>query len=347
VGGGEHLHLDDEIFDVAAVEAGSWVPGPYGPDDELGSFNEVTDEVTRAALSLIDLSRPVKTYSLAEPLVNGYPAWGDRSYRQRLVVTGYQPPDGFGGEVVSTEPQGPGHNAVHEERIETSYSIGTKLNGLQHVGLGGAFYNGFRGVDIARTWGTTHLGNETMRPIVTRGVLIDVLGWKADLGGSEVVETPNGAIHLKSNYRITVDDLVSTLQWSGFSGELSAGDAVVIRTGWRSLMAEAPDEYLNGGPPGPYLRECRWLASFRPALVGSDTWCFEVLDRALTGGYLVPCHQELFMKYGIRIAESMPSDELAEDGVVTFVFCFTPQVALGATASNSPVLALAQPRRPT
>lgn len=42
------------------------------------------------------------------------------------------------------------------------------------------FYNGFRGPDIAATHGTIRLGNEHMGPIVTRGVVIDVVsGGKA------------------------------------------------------------------------------------------------------------------------------------------------------------------------
>ena len=107
----------DELYDVDAVEAGAWVPGPNGPEDERGSFNEVTPDKTRRALGLLDLARPVTTYSLGEELFNGYPTWGERSYEQRLVVMGYQPAPGFEGEIADPLPQGPGRNAVHEERI--------------------------------------------------------------------------------------------------------------------------------------------------------------------------------------------------------------------------------------
>lgn len=333
--------LTDELYDVDAVEAGAWVPGPYGPDDERGSFNEVSPDKTRRALGLLDLTRPVRTYSLGEELFDGYPTWGDRSYEQRLVVMGYQPGPGFEGEVADPLPQGPGRNAVHEERISTTYSLGTKVNGLHHVGLGGRFYNGFRGVDIARTWGTTRLGNETMGPIVTRGVLVDVLGLKCATG-DDVRTSKSGAPYLRNNYRVTVDDIEASLERDGVDA-IEPGDAVLIRTGWRVLIRDDPHDYLEGGPPGPYLRECRWLARHRPALVGSDTWVFEVIDPELSRGYLVPCHVELFMRFGIRIAESVRTDDLAADGVHEFVFCFNPQPALGATAANAPPLALGQP----
>ena len=103
-------------------------------------------------------------------------------------MTGYQPADGFGGELTDATPQGRGRSSVHEERVSTTFNMGTKVNGLHHVGVAATFYNGFRGPDIARSWGTTHLGAETMVPIVTRGVLADVVGHHAARGADTVVE---------------------------------------------------------------------------------------------------------------------------------------------------------------
>jgi hypothetical protein len=56
-------------------------------------------------------------------------------------------------------------------------------------------------------------------------------------------------------------------------------------------------------------------------------------------------HQELLVKHGIRIGEGIITDELAADGVFEFVYLVTPQYAKGATASNTPPAALAQPKR--
>jgi hypothetical protein len=63
----------------------------------------------------------------------------------------------------------------------------------------------------------------------------------------------------------------------------------------------------------------------------------------LTKGCLMPCHQELSIRFGIRIAEGVPTNDLADDGVYEFVFCFNPLPARGAISSNSPPLALGQP----
>jgi hypothetical protein len=52
----------------------------------------------------------------------------------------------------------------------------------------------------------------------------------------------------------------------------------------------------------------------------------------------------LFMRYGIRIGESIVTEQLAEDGVFEFVYIYCPQYAQGATAGNTPPAALGQPR---
>ena len=336
--------FNDEMYDVAAVEKGAWVPSPYGPGDELGTYNEVTPEKTAAALTLLDPTRPVRTFSLSEMLFDGFPAWGGREYRQRLVVMGYRPPEDFEGILLDPEPLGPTRQSVHEERVTTSYNLGSKINGLHHTGVGEMFYNGFRGPEIARTWGTTRLGNEKTRPIVTRGVLIDVLRLVVERGrADDWFETPNGRPSLRPNYRISVEDIEAALELEGVRDPIGPGDVVLFHTGWSNLIRTDPQMYLEGGPPGPYLRELRYLAARRPAILCNDTWCFECMDPELTGGLAVPGHSLLFMKYGIRIGEAIKSQEVSDARLYEFVFVHTPQPAEGATAGAGPCMALGQP----
>jgi len=336
--------FDDVMFDVGAVEKGAWVPGPYGPDDEKGTFNEVTPEKTARALAMLDLTRPVKTYNLSETLFNGFPAFNDREYKQVLRITGYKPPADFQGLCPEPEAIGNNHISTHEERVALTYNMGTKINGLTHVGVGPMYYNGFTGPEIARTWGTTRLGIENVGPIVTRGVLVDVVGYKAAHGDEADLFWLEGAAEpiIRGNYRITVEDIEATLDWEGFQGEIEPGDVVLLRTGWRQLITADPRRYSNDLPPGPFLREARYLAARRPAIVGIDVWCFGIIDPAVDGGNPCCCHQELFTKYGIRIGEAVPSDPLARDRVYEFVFCFNPTNAKGAVAANSPPMGLGQ-----
>jgi hypothetical protein len=341
--------LTDAMFDIAAVEAGAWVPGPYGPGDQRGAFNEITPQKTAAALAMLDTSAPVVTYNLGELMFNGFPAFvttPPRLYQQRLVVLGYQPPAGFEGFLQSPEPAGPNRISAHEERFPEggTYQIATQLDNLNHVGVGAMFYNGFRGPDIARTWGTTDLGAQNMGPIITRGILADIVGLKVSQGATaDYFTASDGGRVLRDNYRVTVEDIEAALTREGVGG-VQPGDVVLIRTGWTHLVRTDPERFLMQ-EPGIYLREARYLGSRRPAIIGSDSWGLEVLDPAVTQGNAFPCHQLLFLRYGVRIGESVVTTRLAEDGVFEFVYIVTPQYAQGATAGNTPPAALGQPGR--
>jgi kynurenine formamidase len=334
--------FDDEPFDVEAVVAGAWWPTRYGPQDQLGTYNEVTAEKTRTALRMLDLDRPVRTYNLAETLFNGFPAIPGRSYHQTLSICGFPPPPNYEGLVKSTEPLGSLISTL-EERVSYTFNMGTKINGLHHVGIGGVFYNGFKGSDIVRTGGTTKLGMETQPPIVTRGIVVDVLGTKVSTGQTEAYVTlANGAHCLIDGYRITIDDIEEALDHEGVQEPVGAGDVVLLRTGWREHIHLDPDKYINGAVPGIGLREARYLAANLPAIIGIDVWFFRSVSHEGHGGMLA--HQELALRFGVRVGEAVTVEELVSDGVYEFVFCFNPTHARGAISSNAPPTGLGQPR---
>jgi kynurenine formamidase len=371
--------FNDDMFDVAAVRAGAWDSTAfYQKADQRGTFNEVTPAKTAAALGRLQPARPVTTYNLGDLMFNGYPAFAGsppRIYEQRLTVLGYQPRDGFGGVVVS--PNGVASNvfALHEERFKVpdalleaklpytgTYQIGTQIDNLNHVGVGDVFYGGHRGPEIAESWGTNRLGAEHMGPIVTRGLVLDILGLKQEQGAATALsQAGNGKSLLADGYRITVEDIEAAMRRERITS-IEAGDVVLLRTGWNQLVQPKnpsdvdhplaggdpshpahPDHrrYL-AGEPGIYLREARYLAARRPALIGSDNWALEILP-GVNSTVFGPVHQELIVHHGIRIGEGIITDALVQDGVYEFVFIVTPQNALGATAGNTPPAALAQP----
>lgn len=366
--------FDDQLFDVAAVLAGAWDDTVfYHRGDQRGTFQEVTPQKTAAALRLLDHGRPVASYNLGELVFNGFPAFPStppRLYNQVLTVLGYQPPSDFGGVLQSPMPFGPNQVSAHEERFRTTensapytytYQIATQVDNLNHIGVGPVFYGGRRGPDIAESWGTSALGAEHMGPIVTRGLLLDVLGLKLAQGRTDVIElASNGRPHLASTYRITLEDLEGAMARARIR-HIERGDVVLIRTGWNQLVnprdpvGHLPGDQSHPGhpdhvryiasEPGIYLREARWLASHRPALVGGDTWGLEVVGNPVSGSNAFPCHQELLTHHGVRIGEGVVTDELADDDVFEFVYIVTPQFALGATAGSTPPVALAQPRK--
>ncbi|CAM3953961.1 cyclase family protein [Kibdelosporangium persicum] len=349
---------DDVPFDYAdPANLRDWAPSRYGPHDQRGTLNEVTPAKTARVLrQTLDPNRPVRTYNLGALMWNGFPAIQpyppERRHELRLLLGGYPAPAGFGGHVAFTDPFGANKLSVHEERFagSTTFQIGSQLDGLNHVGAAEFFYNGLRGPDIARDHGTAKLGAEHVGPIVTRGVLLDIVGVKVATGQHDDLGAPasGGGPVLKENYRVTVEDIKQAMEF-GRIDRIDPGDAVLLRTGWNQLLARRdPGDIArwggSGGVPGIYLREARFLAKFRPVLIGSDTWTLEVMGNPVNNdGSVIPVHQELLMRHGIRIAESYALDQLAADGVHEFVFIVTPQYVEGATCGNTPPAALGQP----
>ena len=144
---------------------------------------------------------------------------------------------------------------------------------------------------------------------------------------------------LHDDYRVTLEDLLAAVGRQGLP-PFEPGDAILLHTGWQLLVTSDPERYLKSNP-GPWLRECRWLAQFRPAVVGGDSWCIETVDPVVNGKLASPCHQELMIRHGIRMAEGLHLHDLVDAGVDRFVFCHTPLPARGAVSSNTPPIALA------
>jgi Putative cyclase len=329
--------IDDEPFDADAVARGAWRP-PYGAGDTLGTYNEVDAAGRARALALLDPARGVRAFNLGEAFYPGFPAFGSRTFHQALYGSGFAPTAGV--ETARSRPWGPNRLTSLEERVTFSFNMGAKINGLAHCGVGDVLYGGRSLAEVvaggARALDTTTFAT----PLVTRGLLLDVLGYYlANDRTDALAQSPDGLDLVRGDHRITVEDLAGCADRAGI-GAIEPGDAVLLRTGWRRLLRTDPARYLAANP-GVFLRETRWLAQFRPALVGADTWCFETIDPAVAGRLVTPCHQELFVRFGIRLGEGLALDELADAGVAQFVFCHAPLPSEGAISSNAPPVALA------
>jgi kynurenine formamidase len=357
----------DDIFDYAnPANLSKWAPSRYGKNDQRGSFNEVTADKTTAALGLLERGRKVKTYNLGELVWNGFPAFVTtpaRGHHLRMTVTGYTPPPDFvanGGYITSLTPIGSNKVSVHEERFPSvalapagsTYQIATQIDNLNHVGAAEFFYNGNRGPDFLTAYGTTKLGGENMGPIITRGVVLDILGLKIAQGatGALGAPAPNGKPVLRGDYRITLEDIDAAMHRERLQS-IDPGDVVMFRTGWSQLLKGRTVAGIKRwsaaeGMPGPYVREARFLGSRRCACIASDTWALEVLgSHDNVPGTAFPVHQDLLMRYGVRIGESVVVDELVADGVYECVYIVTPQFVEGSTCGNTPPVALATPKR--
>ncbi|MEO1060176.1 MAG: cyclase family protein [Actinomycetota bacterium] len=350
---------DDTMFDFAAAAAGGLWVSPYGPDDERGTLNEVTPEKTAHSLRILRRTRPVNSYQLGESMFNGFPAFPSdppRLHDMFLYALGYDAGADFvagGGIQAGTEPLGPNKVIGNEERFGENFTfqIGSQIDGLGHVGIGtdddrgGRFYNDIYANDIATPTGTTRLGNETMGPIATRAVIIDVVGMKvADGATDDCFVAANGQPVLRDNYRITIEDIQHALRRQRIRRPIGPGDVVIFHTGWTHLVTSDPGRYLTQ-EPGIYLAEARYLIDRKVAIAATDTWGLEVLDPAVTGGNAFPVHQELLGRTGIRIGESFVTDDAIADHCYEGVLVVTPENVPGATAGSTPPMLLGQPGR--
>ncbi|MEL6985209.1 MAG: cyclase family protein, partial [Actinomycetota bacterium] len=228
-----------------------------------------------------------------------------------------------------------------------TFQIATQVDGLNHVGTGQWYYNNNRLDDMITPTGTTVLGNETMGPIATRGVIIDIVGLKVAAGQTDdFFIAGNGQPVLRDNYRITIDDIENALYRQRINRSIGAGDIPILHTGWTHLVREDPGRYL-AQEPGIFLAEARYFADKKVAMIAGDAWGLEVTDPDVTGGNAFPCHQELFGKYGIRIGESFVTDAAIADHVYEGFLVITPENVPGATCgSSAPTLLGGRSRRP-
>ena len=109
---------------------------------------------------------------------------------------------------------------------------GTHIDALCHQACDLTFYGGVKVDDVERQDGYRELGAETMKPLLGRGVLLDVAGWK-------------GVAQLPQNYAITADDLVAAARAAAVT--VQPGDVLLVRTGFRHVVDRRSDLPERGG----------------------------------------------------------------------------------------------------
>lgn len=281
-------------------QEGKWYPSQWGPQDEKGSGNYITPQKVLEGAQLI---KEGKIYELGQPYKAGMPLFGSRHYS--LVI-----PQTFG-------PQGENNLTWHEEVISGELGqISTQFDALGHVGIGDLYYNGFDKREFAKSYGLEKLGVEKAVSFMTRGVLIDMAGFK-------------GVPRLEKGYEITIADLENALKKEGIT--IKQGDVVLINTGWGSLFG-VDNAAFNSGQPGLGLPSAQFLINKKVAMVGSDNWGIEVVPNPNPKAAF-PVHQLFLAKNGVHLIEVLDLSKLAKDKVYEFCFIFAPLKLIGATGS--------------
>lgn len=222
---------------------------------------------------------------------------------------------------------------TNENEIRTSASgfmyttehSGTHIDALCHQAEHLRLYGGVE-IDarVQTAQGFTELGAETIAPLVTRGVLLDI----ARLRGVE---------RIGSGQPITREDLEATEREQGVT--IAQGDVALLRTGNGAFWQE-PDLYLQAG--GANASASSWMADKGVRAVGADNVAWDevgVVDPDLN--ITLPGHLILLVRHGIYIIENLFLEELARDQCYEFTFICLPLKLRGATGSPVRPIAIA------
>lgn len=196
----------------AIAQTPSWRPPPdsarcpskWGAGDERGSGNHMGPTSVLNAAKLIKTGEVIE---LSHVLHMGMPISRTRTFEVFTKRT--------------TDYLGSNRRGSNEELVVSEIGqVGTQFDGFAHQTHENSLYNCFKMEDVATRTGFKKLGVQNVGALITRGVLIDVAGYK-------------GVEMLGDSYEITVDDLEGALKKENLT--LQPGDAVIINTGWGKL----------------------------------------------------------------------------------------------------------------
>ena len=267
--------------------------------------------------SLAEQLRGARVYDLEQPRFTGMPIWP--SHRpgyfyalHRRHRDGYQP-----------ETDGPRSGASGV--LTMMEHSGTHIDALCHQACDLKFHGGVDVDPIERSDGYQRLGVETIRPLLTRGVMLDVAKWKS-------------VDRLPPNYGITYDDLQACARAQ--SVEVGAGDVLIVRTGFGACWTEEAT-YLSAA--GVSKSGNIWAADKRVVAVGADNMAWDSMEeRDPDTNMMLFGHLHLLVTHGIHISENLNLELLSAAGIREFSFIGIPLKFRGATGSPIRPLALVE-----
>ncbi len=273
--------------------------GRWGPEDELGSLNLVTPEVTAAAAATVRAGRAV---SCARSLDTR--AAPDNPRPASHVMLGTHA-EGMGSDSVAVAPHG---------------FATTHIDALCHVFYESRLYNGFESATVTSD-GAARLGIHHLRSgIVTRGVLLDVAAKR-------------GLDALEPGEPVYPEDLDAAE--SSADLQVRAGDALLVRTGrwrWRDDHGPWDAARLLAGLHASCLP---WLRERDVAVLGGDG-VSDVLP-SLVEGVPLPVHSVGIVAMGLPLIDNLDLEPLAlacaREGRFEFFFVVAPLVIERGTAS--------------
>lgn len=272
--------------------------------EEIGRYKEVKPEMIADASRLI---KKGKVYDLAME-VNRKLTIGDPP--QKDVFPNYNLITYLAAEK-NRERTDTGEITWQTELIMGGPHNATHIDALCHIQYNGKIFNKYNVEETSTNFGMKKCGAETIKPLISRGILIDVAGYLD-------VEK------LDDRHKITVDELKGALEKEEV--KVRPGDTVIFRTG--KITDFKKSSYMNAGP-GIGLKAAIWLYECGMCVLGSDYTCIEVMP--IDNKECV--HKEMLYERGVYLMENLYLEELAREKVYEFFFICLPVKFTGSTGS--------------
>lgn len=303
--------------------------GRWGPEDECGTLNLITDEARRRGAAAVRHGIPISC------------AWD--------LQTGHRPGDYFATFQRYMIGAGEGYHDAHRVDHSPGTPFGaalefiglvfhgwnvTHLDALSHCFWEGKLYNGRPAEQVTTFTGATRNAVTSARDgITSRGVLLDVAAVR-------------GVPWLEPATAILPEDLDAAERRQGV--KVQSGDIVLVYSGYSLRKKRVPtdpttdgpgaDGCCGGGPgaPGPHVSLTPWLRERDVALFASDTGN-DVVPSGLHPYFLNPFHTVTQVFMGLWLLDNCDLSRLAEKCAELnqwdFLFSAPPLLITGGTGS--------------
>ncbi|MFI2368354.1 cyclase family protein [Streptomyces sp. NPDC018833] len=294
-------------FHAIAARVNNW--GRWGTDDEIGTLNLVTHEAVQDAVATVTRGLRIP---LALPLHQDGVQTGVIPGRVNPLHTMVQ---------INQELFGPGTVATSDDIVTMGLQAATHWDALSHVSHSGLLYNGRPADSITPHGRARFSGIDTLPPVVSRGVLLDVARAK-------------GLDRLPGDHTVSPEDLDEAAEFGAVT--VRAGDIVLVRTGQMRLLLGG-DRHGYGYPsPGLSVRTPEWFHARDVAAVANDTLTFEIFPPEIENLWL-PVHALDLVEMGMLQGQNWNLEELStacgEEGRYAFLLCATPEPFVGGTGT--------------
>ena len=287
-------------------------PSPWGPDDQIGRLNWITDASRQKVMEALD---PSKSYDISVKYFIGMPSWsaaGDPPFQIWMTHT---PTGNVNDGLLNVSLAGKKLIGYSGDAISMYTHCGTHIDTLNHFGYQDQVWNGYNQAEHLGSRHWMKCGAEQFPIICARAILLDVAKAK-------------GVDRLPPSYGIGKEDLQLAMSLQNVS--IEQGDIVMIRTGMMTVWPDR-DAYLTNSP-GLNLEGAEFLVGLGAMIIAADNIALEQGPSVEPDNYF-PVHTYLFAEAGVPIIEVMNLEELAKDEVYELAFIGKAMPIVGSTGA--------------